>query len=237
MTATFLYSAVDAVLSCWAVDVGEARLTRRTEIALPAKVQYAWRHPSLPVLYVSTTAGGPRVSSDFNHLCAFGIAADGALAPLGEPVLLRKRAVHMCVDPNGRFAINAHNFGKGNLSVHRLAPDGRVLEEVAQQPAADFGSYPHQVMVFPSGRTVLIVDRGINAQAGKPESPGALRSFALGDGAVAPLQVVAPQGGFGFGPRHVDFHPGQPWMYAADERTSRLYMFRHRDYGLVVVPA
>ena len=237
MSGTYLYSAVDEVLSCWAVDVGRAALARRSSITLPAKVQYAWRHPLLPVLYVSTSNGGPRAKSDCDHLSAFRIGADGALEALGEPVALRKRAVHMCVDVNGRFAINAHNFGKGDLSVHSLDTDGRVLGEIPQDADADFGIYPHQVMVFPSGRTVLIVDRGNHAQANKPEDPGALRAFDLGNGKARPTQVVAPGGGFGFGPRHVDFHPSMPWLYAADERTSRLYMFRHDNDRLEGDPA
>ncbi len=235
MSGTYLYSAVDEVLSCWAVDVDGAALAKRSSVTLLAKVQYAWRHPSLSVLYVSTSSGGPRVASDCNHLSAFRIGADGALEAHGEPVVLRKRAVHMCVDANGCFAINAHNFGTGDLSVHRLDSDGRVLDEVPQD--ADFGIYPHQVMVFPSGRTVLIVDRGNHAQANKPEDPGALRAFDLGDGAARSTQVVAPGGGFGFGPRHVDFHPSMPWLYAADERTSRLYMFRHGHDRLEDAPA
>lgn len=237
MSGTYLYSAVDEVLSCWAVDVDGAALAKRSSITLPAKVQYAWRHPLLPVLYISTSSGGPRVASDRNHLSAFRIGADGTLEALGEPVALRKRAVHMCVDANGRFAINAHNFGKGDLSVHRLDTDGRVLDEIPQDADADFGIYPHQVMVFPSGRTVLIVDRGNHAQANRPEDPGALRAFDLGNGAAKPVQVVAPGGGFGFGPRHVDFHPSMPWLYAADERTSRLYMFRHENDRLEGAPA
>lgn len=227
MSGTYLYSAVDEVLSCWDVDVDGAALVKRSSVSLPAKVQYAWRHPLLPVLYASTSSGGPRVASDCNHLSAFRIRPDGALEALGEPVALRKRAVHMCVDANGRFALSAHNLGKGDLSVHRLDADGGVLDEIQQDADADFGVYPHQVMVFPAGHTVLIVDRGNHAQADRAEAPGALRAFDLADGAVRPAQVVAPHGGFGFGPRHVDFHPSKPWLYAADEKTSRLYMFRH----------
>lgn len=237
MSGPVLYSAVDDVLTCYGVDVEAAALEVRSSVTLPAKVQYAWRHPSRPVLYVTTSAGGPRVASEFNHLCAFQIAADGSLKALGEAVRLRKRAVHMCVDANGRFAINAHNFLKGDLSVHPLAQDGSVQGEIAQDAAGDFGAYPHQVMVFPSGRTALVVDRGNHAQAGKPEDPGALRAYDLADGRVRPTQVVAPQGGYGFGPRHVDFHPSRPWVYVADERTNRLYMFRHDDDRLESEPA
>ncbi len=237
MTSIALYSAVDEVLTCFGVDPDAATLVKRSSVTLPAKVQYAWRHPSRPVLYVSTSNGGPRVASDFNHLTAFNIGFDGTLSPLGKPVPLRKRAVHMCVDPLGRFALNAYNFQKGDLSVHGLAADGAVLPEVEQDPHTDFGIYPHQVMAFPSGRTALIVDRGNHAQAGKPEDPGALRAYDLSGGLLRATQVVAPNRGYGFGPRHVDFHPSQPWVYVSDERTNRLYMFRHDNDRLEAAPA
>ena len=36
---------------------------------------------------------------------------------------------------------------------------------------------------------------------------------------------VAPGGGYGFGPRHLDFHPTKPWVYVSLERQNRLDMF------------
>lgn len=232
-----LYSAVDDQLTHYEVDVEAATLTHRSTVRLPAKAQYAWPHPSRRHLYVSTSNGGPRVKSDFNHVGAWAIAADGALSQLGEPRPLARRAVHMCVDPAGRFTLNGHNFGGGGITVHRVAADGAVGDEVPQPQALDFGVYPHQVMVFPSGRTALIVDRGNKAQAEKAEDPGALRTFGFADGVLSPGQVVAPNGGWGFGPRHVSFHPRQPWLYASDERTNRLYMFRHPQDVLEPEPA
>jgi 6-phosphogluconolactonase (cycloisomerase 2 family) len=236
-TGLALYSAVDEVLTCYGVDADAATLERQSPIVLPAKVQYAWPHPSLRVLFVSTSDGGPRVPGEMNHVSAFRIEPDGTLSPLGAPVPLRKRAVHMCVDSKGRFALNAHNFQMGDMSVHGLGPDGALLPEIPQLAGMDLGNYPHQVMVFPSGRTALIVDRGNNAQAGKPEDPGALRAFDLDNGVLCATQVVAPDGGYGFGPRHVDFHPSQPWLYVSDERTNRLYMFRHGNDRLEPEPA
>jgi 6-phosphogluconolactonase (cycloisomerase 2 family) len=82
------------------------------------------------------------------------------------------------------------------------------------------------VNITPSGRTVVIVDRGNKAEADKPEDPGALRAFSFQDGVLSNPHVVAPKGGYGFGPRHVDFHPDKPWMFVSDEKRSELYMFR-----------
>jgi 6-phosphogluconolactonase (cycloisomerase 2 family) len=220
-----LYSAVDAVLTHYAVDVEAATLTQQASIELPAKVQYAWPHPTHRVLYVTTSAGGPRVRSDHNHVSALAIGPRGELRPFGTARPLPHRAVHLCVDPAGRHILNAHNFQGGGITVHRIEQDHSLGAEIAQDTALDLGIYPHQVMVFPSGRTVLLVDRGNKRQEGKAEDPGALRCFPFADGALAAGPVVAPGGGYGFGPRHVAFHPTQPWLYASDERTNRLYMF------------
>lgn len=226
MTRLALYSAVDDVLTHYAVDAAAGTLEKRSSLRLPAKVQYAWAHPSRSHLYVSTSSGGPRVASDCNHVSALAIAPDGALSSHGEPRPLPKRAVHMCLDPSGAFALNAHNFGGGGMTVHAIEASGRVGQQIAQDANLDFGIYPHQVMVFPSGRSAMIVDRGVNAQAGAPERPGALRTFGFTSGQLSAGQVVAPQGGYGFGPRHVVFHPTRRWLYVSDERTNRLYMFR-----------
>jgi 6-phosphogluconolactonase len=234
--AVALYSAVDDQLTHYEVDVEAGTLTRRATIRMQAKVQYAWKHPGLPCLYVTSSAAGPRTPSNDNHVAAMRIGPDGALAPLGESRPLARRAVHLCTDPQGQFTLNAHNFPQSGITIHRIAAGGSIGAEVPQ-PSLDYGVYPHQVMVFPSGRTALIVDRGNKAQAGKPEEPGALRTYPIDNGQLSAGQVVAPNGGHGFGPRHVAFHPHQPWLYASDERFNRLYLFRHRDDALDAAPA
>ena len=232
-----LYSAVDDMLTHYIVDIDAATLTRRATVKVSAKVQYAWPHPSRRYLYVSTSNGGPRVKSDYNHVAAYAIAGDGALSPHGEPKPLSRRAVHMCVDPGGRYTLNAHNYPSSGITVHSIARDGRMANEIEQRLPLNFGIYPHQVMMFPSGRTALIVDRGNNAQGDKPEDPGALRSFAFETGTLRAGQVMAPNGGHGFGPRHVAFHPSKPWIYVSDERRNRLYMVRFADDRMDDEPA
>ena len=222
-----LYSAVDDELTHYDVDVAGAQLTRRDSVKVPAFVQYAWPHPTGPDLYVTTSNRGPGLKADHNHMSAFRIdARSGALKQHGDPVELPHRAVHMCVDPGGKYTLNAHNLPKTGITVHRIEPNCSIGAQVEQPTGLDYGIYPHQVMMAPSGRTTILVDRGNNAAGGKAEDPGALRSFGFDAGVFSPKQVVAPNGGYGFGPRHIDFHPTRPWMYVSDERRSQLYMFR-----------
>lgn len=237
-TTANLYSAVDEEITHYEVDVEAATLTRRDTIRVPSFVQYAWPHPTRRHLYVTTSNRGPGLKSDVNHVSALRIDADtGALAAHGEPVPLRNRAVHMCLDPEGRYAVNIHNIPSPGVTIHRIAADGTIGEAVPQPAGLDFGIYPHQVRVTPSGRTLIDVDRGNSAAHGKPEDPGALRAFAFADGVLSNPQVVAPNAGYGFGPRHIDFHPQKPWLYVSDERRSQLYMFRFPDDRIEPQPA
>jgi 6-phosphogluconolactonase (cycloisomerase 2 family) len=90
--------------------------------------------------------------------------------------------------------------------------------------------------VSPSGKRVWIIDRGNNAQEGKQEDPGAIRSFHFDQGKLTAAEIAAPNQGYDFGPRHADFHPVQPWLYVSDERRNRLYMFRFSDDRIEPMP-
>ena len=225
-----LYSAIDDEVTQYDMNIEAATLNRRSSIRVPSFVQEGWAHPSGRYLYLTTSNRGPGLKADMNHVSAYRIdAATGGLAPHGTPQPLPHRAVNVCLDPAASYAVNAHNLPKSGLTVHRVNQDGTLGEKVNQPAGLEFGPYPHQVRVAPSGRTVIVVDRGNKAGRDKPEDPGALRAFTFENGVLSNPQVVAPNGGYGFGPRHVDFHPQKPWMYVSDEKRSLLYMFRMPD--------
>nr|WP_315592785.1 beta-propeller fold lactonase family protein [uncultured Cupriavidus sp.] len=221
-----LYSAVDDLITRYRVDVDAGTLEKQETTQAASRVQYAWRHPSLDVLYVTTSSSGPHIKSEFSHVAAYRMAEDGRLSLLGAPKRLPDRAVHMCVDPKGRYILCAHNFPESGITVDRIEADGSIGDRIEQASSANFGIYPHQVMAFPSGGAALLIDRGNNSTKERQEEPGALRSYLLDDGQLAAHEVVAPDGGFGFGPRHIDFHPSGKWLYASDERTNSLHTFR-----------
>jgi hypothetical protein len=79
--------------------------------------------------------------------------------------------------------------------------------------------------VAPSNRTTILVTRGNDAASGKPEDPGALKVFDFKDGVLSNRASIAPNGGYGFGPRHIDFHPTKPWVYVSLERQNKLELF------------
>src|SRR5690606_28841658 len=65
---------------------------------------------------------------------------------------------------------------------------------------------------------------------------GALKIYGFDDGRLSPLAnlPVGGNGGHGYGPRHVDFHPTKPWMYVSVESQNHLHM--HRLEGESVSP-
>jgi len=80
------------------------------------------------------------------------------------------------------------------------------------------------------------VTRGHDAAGGKPEEPGALKVFDYADGRMTNETSVAPNGGYGFGPRHLDFHPTKPWVYVSLERQNQLDVFRFDNGALPAEP-
>lgn len=232
------YNAVGPNLTCWHPDIGAAALTRQDSVTLPALVQYVWRHPTQPILYVASSNFIPMGNPDGkHHLSAFRInSATGALSPFGAPVPIRARPINITVDAAGRWLLTAYNL-PSTMSVHPLGPDGAIGEEVKQDAAIDGGVYAHQIRMMPSGKALVLVTRGNNPTAAKPEDPGALKIKSINNGQLADIASIAPAGGIGFGPRHVDFHPAKPWMYVSIERQNQLQMYRLRGDDLEAGPA
>jgi 6-phosphogluconolactonase len=223
-----LYASVGPELTHYEVDVAAGTLTRRQSVRLSANVHYVWPHAAGRHLTVavSNAAPGAAPGAGGGHaLCALAIdPASGALSPHGMPVALPARPIHLTTDIASEHALVAFSNPSG-LRVYHINADGTPDAEVAQREPVDPGIYAHQVRVHPAGRIVILVSRGNDAAPGKPEDPGALKVFRYGRGQLSGEVSVAPGGGYGFGPRHLDFHPSQPWVYVSLERQNRLDMF------------
>jgi 6-phosphogluconolactonase (cycloisomerase 2 family) len=238
---TVYYASIGPALTWFDLDVDGATLTRQGTVTLPANIQYAWPHPSRRTLYVVSSNGGPGIAGDKHFASALAIdPATGALRLYGNPAVLPSRPIHTTVDAKGEYLLTAYN-NPSNLTVHRVAADGTVGAPVAQSDNLDTGIFAHQVLVAPGNRIVMLVTRGNNASAGTPEDPGAIKTFAFNDGVLTNLASIAPgngpRAGFGFGPRHLDFHPTKPWVFVAIERQNKLYVYKlDADAGLARVP-
>jgi 6-phosphogluconolactonase len=232
-----LYSGVGRNLSCYGVDVPSAKLEKRGSVELMSYVQYAWPHPSRKFLYVSSSNGGPGQRGDRHFVEAFRVdGSSGALIPHGDPVALGSRPIHNSVDGAGEYLLIAYN-DPSSVSVHRIESNGAIGGEIPQSKSLDCGFYAHQIRTTAWNRSVLLVTRGSDATATRPEDPGSLKVFSFKQGLLENKASVQPGNGLGFGPRHLDFHPTKPWVYVSIERQNKLYAYElEQDGGLKATP-
>ena len=233
-----LYANVGPELTHYDVDVDAATLTRRDSVILPANVQYVWPHASRKFLYVATSdsASGMGAAGNTHHVSAFRIdPASGALSPHGAPIPLPARPIHMATDVPSRNILVAFN-NPGAVRIYRINPDGTAGAEVTQSPNVNPGIFPHQVLASLDNRLIILVARGHDADGARPEEPGALMVFRNNDGVLEDQAIVAPEGGYGFGPRHLDFHPTRPWIYVSLERQNAVDMFVRNGDALEASP-
>jgi 6-phosphogluconolactonase (cycloisomerase 2 family) len=141
----------------------------------------------------------------------------------------------MTTDKPSEHVLVAFNHPSA-IRVYRINRDATLGEEVPQPGTIDPGIYAHQVRVTENNRLVILVARGNDPVGDKPEDPGALKVFHFRNGRLTNEVSVAPHGGYGFGPRHLDFHPSQPWVYVSLERQNKLDMFTIDGDTLSPVP-
>lgn len=223
---TVFYASVGRELAWHDLDVEAATLARRASVTLPSNVQYAWPHPSRRFLYVVSSSGAPGVAGDNHFATAWRIdSGSGALRPHGTAQILPYRPIHISVDGAGEYALISY-IEPSHVTIHRINDDGSLGPLVNQPIPPDVGIYAHQLRTTPSNQTAILVTRGNNATASRPEDPGALKVFGFKNGILAKLSSVAPGNGFGFGPRHLDFHPTRPFVFVSLERQNKLHVFK-----------
>jgi 6-phosphogluconolactonase len=222
-----LYANVGPVLTRYDVDLANAELIKRDSVTLPASVQYCWPHRGRRYFYVASSSGTPGTAQTGNehHVTAFRIdPATGALNQIGDPMPLPVRPIHITLDNESAHILVAFN-NPSSLRVYRINHDFTPGEEVPQG-TMDAGIYAHQVRLTPDGRHVVLVTRGNEGTGQRPEDPGALMVFDYKDGRLSNQYKIAPNGGHGYGPRHLDFHPTEPWMYVSIETQNQMHMHR-----------
>lgn len=224
-----IFNSVGEVVTRWDLNVEAATLEKRGSLAMPSVVQYGWSHPSGRYLYVTTTdseRGSMSITGEAHYLVALKIEENGSLAFHGEPQRLRQRAVHNSVDHTGRYALTCYT-APSHVTVHAIAPDGMLDTQIEQNSDLDLGHFCHQVIPTPSNASVIMAFRGHNASPKKPDGdPGLLKVLDFADGQLTPRQNVTAlgRGGYGYGPRHVGFHPDKPWAYVVVELQNQLHM-------------
>ena len=167
------------------------------------------------------------IHANLDEVSAYAIDKQtGHITALNRQNCGGKNAVHLAIDPTGRWIVTA-NYNAGSVGVVPIEKDGTLgpradLVNLPGEPGPDrvrqAGSHPHNAVFDPSGRFVAIPDLGLDrifvfrldAASGKltPNDPPS----------VATLKRA--------GPRHIAFHPKAPFAYVVNELASTVVTYR-----------
>lgn len=215
--AAFLGTFGAGIVSC-TYDTATGALTQTggfTEVTDPTFLALG---PSGDVLYAIDGAGPE------GAVRAFGVGEDGALTPLGSARSTGGAGVtHLSVHPGGGHLLSA-NYEAGSVAVHPLGDDGAPGERTAlvqhegsgPDPRQE-GPHAHQIVTDPEGAWVFAVDLGTDR----------VYTYKLdtGSGALEPVSEAASEPGAG--PRHLVFHPTEPYAYVANELNSTVTAYAY----------
>src|SRR6266849_6114533 len=111
------------------------------------------------------------VHGDEDYATAFALdPATGQAKVLNRAATGGKNGVREAVDPSGKFLVMA-NYASGSVAVLPIAPDGSLKDQhqLVQLPGdpgphkvEQTSSHPHDIVFDPSGRFVLVPDKGLD---------------------------------------------------------------------------
>jgi 6-phosphogluconolactonase (cycloisomerase 2 family) len=222
--ALVLYSAIGPELICQRVDRGALSLHEVSRLTLPAPVQYAWPHPSRPLLYVACSNRAISKADDLHVLATVAMDEDNGSMRLLAQAPLPTRPIHLTLDPQARHVLVVYN-APARITAHAIDAEGLAGEVLPQALEPCVGVFPHQVLMLPSGEAAVVVARGNHAAPGHAEQPGSFEFLSVKGGRLTHQSTVAPGGGQGFGPRHLAFHPNGRWAAVSVERHNELHIY------------
>ena len=206
-------------------DRATAKLTELQTVTEGKSPNYLEVHPNKKYLYAVYNEGLQKVDQN-GRVMSFKIdPATGFLTKLNEVSSYGRGPAHVNVDPKGRF-VYVSNYGEGNFSVYRIAPDGSLGEvtdtirhtgkgaDTARQKA------PHVHSIIPSedGKFIYVSDLGIDK----------VMIYQVDDktGKVTPAKSPFGSNPPASGPRHFAIHPNGKFAFSAEEMSSTVSSFK-----------
>jgi 6-phosphogluconolactonase len=166
------------------------------------------------------------VHGDETYATSFSVdRANGQLTLLNRAETGGRNGVHQAVDPSGRFLLVA-NYSSGNVSVMPVRTDGTLAEPVQLvalpgQPGPhrieQASSHPHQIVFDPSGRFVVVPDKGLDRVF--------VFVFDAATGKLTPTAQGSAVARTGSGPRRAAFHPSLPILWVLNEISSTVVTY------------
>lgn len=177
------------------------------------------------------------VHGDQNEVSAFAIdSKSGELTKLNTVKTQGKNPVHLSVDPTNKFLAVA-NYATGGFAIFPIQENGSLgdlahLEllhgEAGPHKVEQSSSHPHMIPLDPSGRFLVIPDKGL-------DEIFVYRVQNNNNAKFGATQVSMVKAREGAGPRHVVFTPDGNHAYVVNELDSSVtgYAFEKEQGSLV----
>jgi len=159
------------------------------------------------------------VHGDSEDISAFKVdRITGCIEFINRQSTHGKNPLHLVLDPTERFVVVSNHI-TSSLAVLPIEADGSMgaltqLVKLEGEPGPHRKeqpfSKPHFNPFDPSGRFVIVPDKGLDK----------VFSFRFKNGRLSPAEVPEIQLREASGPRHIAFHPKQPWAYVNNEQDS-----------------
>jgi 6-phosphogluconolactonase len=167
------------------------------------------------------------VHGDSDFATAFALdPKTGEAKLIGRATTGGKNGVREALDPSGKFLVVA-NYSSGSVAVLPVAPDGSLKDQHQLVPlpgepgphkVEQQSSHPHDIVFDPSGRFVLVPDKGLDRVF--------IFRFDGATGLLSPAEPGSIQSRPGAGPRHLAFHPRLPIVWVLNELNSTTATYR-----------
>ena len=171
--------------------------------------------------YLTLNKSGDRlycVHGDHEEVTAFKVnSKTGEISYLNQVSTQGKNPVHLALDPSEKYLL-VSNHHSGNVVILPLNSEGALLPvsqkikmegQIGPHRIEQAFSKPHSNFFDPSGRWVIIPDKGLDKIFSYEFKNGQLQSF--------PFEIKSRELS---GPRHLSFHPYRPWVYVINELNS-----------------
>jgi 6-phosphogluconolactonase (cycloisomerase 2 family) len=211
-------------LSVYAIDAATGLWSRVQLLSSVINPGYLALDPRRPVLYA--------VQPVANEVSAFAIDdRSGELTLINRQPSGGNDPSHLAIDPTGRFLVAA-NYVAGTVEVLSVNADGSLgaptdvvatKGELGPHRTEQPGPHPHQCPFDPSGRFVVVPDKGFDR----------LFVFTIDSatGRLVPADPPSARTRSGAGPRHIAFHPRLPYAWVINELDSTVTAYRFGQTG------
>ncbi len=154
----------------------------------------------------------------------------GALRHLNHLPTRGDSPCYVAVDERGRYVLSANYVGtdgQGSACLFGVGDDGGLTEmlDYVQHEGSSVNrrrqscSHPHMICTVPGSELVLVPDLGIDK----------VMIYRLQNRTLTPAVSASLPAQPGAGPRHLAFHPQQPYMYLINELNGTITSYRYTD--------